>query len=359
MAVHLLVGARGRVIISGAGYNQRLTTIGGQPLRRHTHLAHTYEFFDTSRTTEDSCARVAATSVGSYAIAGPDHRVRRADDRRPQLRLALGDRHVSSPSSAARPPEARAEGWAPSTGRGCASTDPYRLQEIGGSGTSLTAVHDQRVRRDQLRYSWGLDGGGNVPHTHYRVPNRNSGKVMDLVGASTANNAEVKQYDLERRPQPEWAFEDARHRLPAHRQPEQRQVPRRGLGVHRRRREHHPVHLRQRHQPAVAVDRGRQLLPLKAARHSGKCLDVSALSTRRWRHRAVHLQYAAPTSSGRASRREPLDTRRGRSRPCAPGIPQAPTMNRRHETPVEPCDRLHDRRSSGPLSEPASRRRPG
>ena len=30
--------------------------------------------------------------------------------------------------------------------------------------------------------------------TYYRVTNRNSGKVMDVIGQSTANNAEVKQW---------------------------------------------------------------------------------------------------------------------------------------------------------------------
>ena len=49
---------------------------------------------------------------------------------------------------------------------------------------------------------------GNAPLS-YRVTNRNSGKVMDAVGASTANNAEVKQYAWNSGANQRWDFQDA------------------------------------------------------------------------------------------------------------------------------------------------------
>ena len=104
--------------------------------------------------------------------------------------------------------EARAEGLGTVYWPGVRIADPYRLQEIGGSGTSLTLSTTNASGRDQLRYSWGLDGGSNVTLTHYRVTNRNSGRVMDLVSASLSDNAEVKQYAWNGGTNQRWAFED-------------------------------------------------------------------------------------------------------------------------------------------------------
>ncbi len=48
-----------------------------------------------------------------------------------------------------------------------------------------------------------------VAPTYYRVTNRNSGKVMDVVSNSTANSAEVKQYTWNSGGNQRWQFEDA------------------------------------------------------------------------------------------------------------------------------------------------------
>jgi len=45
--------------------------------------------------------------------------------------------------------------------------------------------------------------------TYYRVTNRNSGRVMDVVSNSTANNAEVKQYAWNSGGNQRWEFQDA------------------------------------------------------------------------------------------------------------------------------------------------------
>jgi hypothetical protein len=62
--------------------------------------------------------------------------------------------------------------------------------------------------------SWTIDtatgvvgsGGGA---TYYRITARHSGKVMDVTGASTANNAEVKQWSWNGGGNQRWAFEEA------------------------------------------------------------------------------------------------------------------------------------------------------
>jgi hypothetical protein len=47
------------------------------------------------------------------------------------------------------------------------------------------------------------------PATYYRITNRNSGKVMDAVSASTADNAEIKQYSWNGGGNQRWEFQDA------------------------------------------------------------------------------------------------------------------------------------------------------
>jgi hypothetical protein len=89
--------------------------------------------------------------------------------------------------------------------------DAYRLQQINGSGTNLSLTTTNASGKDQLRYSWGLND--NLPPTptttYYRVTNRNSGKVIDVIGASTANNAVVNQWTWNGGANQTWAFQDA------------------------------------------------------------------------------------------------------------------------------------------------------
>jgi len=103
--------------------------------------------------------------------------------------------------------EARAEQLGTVYWPGVRPNDPYRMQTINGTGTSISLTTTNASGRDQLRLSWGLDGGG-TPTTYYRLTVRHSGKVMDVVSASTANNAEVKQWSWNGGGNQKWAFQD-------------------------------------------------------------------------------------------------------------------------------------------------------
>ncbi|MER7278377.1 ricin-type beta-trefoil lectin domain protein [Dactylosporangium sp. NPDC000244] len=200
---------RGRIVVSGAGYNQRITTIGDDSRFSGTLISrHTYQFFDTGRLTEDSWRESLRTSIGPYAsrtliteFGAP------MTDGRNYDAPSTSDSFVAFIRGTAA--EARTEGLGTVYWPGVRIADPYRLQEISGSGSSLSLSTTSASGRDQLRYSWGLDGGGNTTLTHYRVANRNSGKVMDVVGSSIANSAEVKQYSNNGGGNQQWAFEDA------------------------------------------------------------------------------------------------------------------------------------------------------
>jgi len=202
---------RGRVIISGAGYNQRLTTIGSDSRFDGTLISrHAYRFFNNSLTTEAQfradltnsvgsyASRVLITEWGSYMTDGRNYDQPSASD--PFVSFIRGT------AAAARSLQLGTVYWP-----GVRIDDPYRLQTVNGSGTNLTLTTTNASGKDQLRYSWGLND--SLPATPapatYRIVNRNSGKVADVVGQSTANNAEVKQYTWNGGGNQIWSFEDA------------------------------------------------------------------------------------------------------------------------------------------------------
>ena len=199
---------RGRVIISGAGYNQRLTTIGSDSRFDGTLISrHTYQFFDTGRTTEDAWRESLRTSVGSYAsrVIVTEWGAPMTDGKNYNA-PTTSDSFVAFIRGTAA--EARAEGLGTVYWPGVRINDAYRLQTINGSGTALTLSTTSASGRDQLRYSWGLDGGGNAVTPHYRLTSVASGKVADVIGSSIADNAEVKQYTWNGGGNQQWAFEN-------------------------------------------------------------------------------------------------------------------------------------------------------
>jgi len=199
---------RGRVIISGAGYNQRLITIGSDSRFDGTLISrHIYQFFDTGRTTEDGWRESLRTSVGSYAnrVVITEWGAPMTDGRNYNT-PTTSDSFVAFIRGTAA--EARAEGLGTVYWPGVRPDDPYRLQTINGSGTALTLTTTSSSGRDQLRYSWGLDGGGNTVTAHYRITGVGSGKVLDVVASSVADGAEVKQYSWNGGGNQQWAFEN-------------------------------------------------------------------------------------------------------------------------------------------------------
>jgi len=205
---------KGRILVSGAGYNQRLTTIGSDSRFNGTLISrHTYQFFNTGLTTEDAWKNDLANSVGSYAarVVITEWGAPMTDGRNYD-QPSSSDSFVSYIRGTAA--EARALGIGTVYWPGIRIADHYRLQEINGSGTNLTLTTTNASGRDQLRYSWGLTDplpSASSPTTSavYRVTNRNSGKVMDVTGASTANSAEVKQWTWNSGGNQKWTFQDA------------------------------------------------------------------------------------------------------------------------------------------------------
>jgi hypothetical protein len=155
---------RGRVMISGAGYNQRLTTIGSDSRFNGTLISrHTYAFWNTSWTTEQQWRTDLRNSVGSYAS-----RVVITEWGAPMTsglnyNVPSSDYFVAYIRGVAA--EARALGLGTVYWPGVRINDWYRLQNIDGSGTNISLSTTNASGRDQLRYSWGLDAATPTPAT--------------------------------------------------------------------------------------------------------------------------------------------------------------------------------------------------
>jgi hypothetical protein len=201
---------RNRIIISGAGFNQRLTTIGSDSRFDGTFISrHIYRFFDTSLTTEQQWRDALRTSIGSYAgrVIMTEWGSQMTDGR--NYNVPSSDVQVTFVRGVAA--EARALQIGSVYWPGVRINDTYSLQQLNGSGSNLSVTTTNQSGKDQLRYSWGLNDNIPTPPpvTQYRVTNRNSGKVMDVIGQSTANNAEIKQWTANSGTNQQWAFEDA------------------------------------------------------------------------------------------------------------------------------------------------------
>jgi len=202
---------KGRIIISGAGYNERLTTIGSDSRFNGTLISrHTYGFWHTDWTTEQQWRDDLKNSVGSYAS--------RVIITEWGAEMTTG-LNYNSPSSnyfvayiRGVAAEARAEGLGTVYWPGIRINDTYRLQQINGSGTNITLSTTNASGRDQLQYSWGGGSGPTPtsppPATYYRLTNRNSGKVVDVNGGSTADGASIIQWPWNGGNNQQWQFVD-------------------------------------------------------------------------------------------------------------------------------------------------------
>lgn len=200
---------KGRIIISGTGYNQGLTTIGSDSRFNGTLISrHIYEFFDTSLTTEAQWEQALSSSVGSYASRViVDEWGAPMTDGRNYDASSTSDKFVSYIRGIAQ--ESRTLQLGTVYWPGVRPNDTYRLENINGSGTNISLSTTNASGKDQLQYSWGMGSGQSSPTaTAYRITNRNSGKVMDVISASTANNAEIKQWTWNGGTNQKWTFQD-------------------------------------------------------------------------------------------------------------------------------------------------------
>ncbi|GIF98223.1 RICIN domain-containing protein [Catellatospora citrea] len=205
---------KGRIIISGSGYNTGLITIGSDSRFNGTYISrHTYKFFNNDYTTEAQFYNGLVSSVGSYAdrVIITEWGAEMTNGKNyesPSSDLFIS--FIRGTSAAARQLGLGSVYWP-----GVRINDTYSMFGLGGSGTNLSVSITNQSGKKLVQHSWGMNvsiatpPAVPAPATYYRVTNVNSGKVMDVIGQSTADSAEVKQYTWNSGANQKWAFEDA------------------------------------------------------------------------------------------------------------------------------------------------------
>ena len=147
-----------RVIVSGAGYNQRGAVVGADPRFDGCLISiHIYGFWHRDWVTPPPWTAALEASIGPYAsrtlmtefgapmTTGLDY------DRGP----ANGAADHFFAFMQAVPARARELGIGTIYWPGLRIGDPYSLETLHGSGAQLTLTLNSASGRDRLRYSWG------------------------------------------------------------------------------------------------------------------------------------------------------------------------------------------------------------
>lgn len=227
---------RGRILVGGTGFSQDLRPVCDDRRFDGTLLSfHFYAFFygqhdyagwrDIARTRLGNCAaRAVVTEFGAPMDTGLDYGNPDSTDNFVRYLRAISDTMRDHAMGGTYWP---ALGGKVTAGQ---TYDWYSLFALTGSGTDLSLSIRSATGAARLRHAWGDDGGTGGQVT--AIVNRNSGKCVDVVSASTADGAEIIQWDCHGGTNQQW---EAR----------------------------------------PAADGHVQLV----SRHSGKCLDVSGAST--------------------------------------------------------------------------------
>ncbi|WP_426513236.1 RICIN domain-containing protein [Dactylosporangium sp. McL0621] len=211
--------APGRVLIGGTGFSQDLRDVCNDSRFNATLLSfHYYAFFYGAMTYDEfrghiqtrlgNCAaRAVATEFGAPMDNGLNYGDANSTDN--------FVRYIRAMAQVMRDNQMGGTYW-PALGGKTSSPDHdwYSMFALSGSGTDLHLTVRNTSGADQVRYAWGdtVGGGPTTPPpsgSYYRVTNRNSGKVIDVSGQSTANNAEVKQWTWWGGANQKWRFDDA------------------------------------------------------------------------------------------------------------------------------------------------------
>lgn len=205
-----------RVLIGGVGYSADLRDVCNDSRFNGTLLSfHHYAFFYGENTYDGwrshintrlgSCAsRAVVTEFGGAMNEG----------------LNYGDanstnnfvRHIRAVTQVMRDTGMGGTYWPAIGGKpGTIGYDGYSMYVKSGSGTNLSVTIRSVSGANRLRWAWGDNvdpntgnGSGGVTD----IVNRNSGKCVDVVSASTANGAEIIQYTCSGASNQQWILQD-------------------------------------------------------------------------------------------------------------------------------------------------------
>ncbi|RRS01242.1 RICIN domain-containing protein [Glycomyces terrestris] len=199
---------KGRILIGGTGFSQDAKPICADARLNGTLVSfHHYAFFygtkdyagwvQSVRDQLGSCgSRAVLTEFGAPMNDGRDYANAASTDNFVRYLRAVTD--------VAREQRMGSTYWPAIGGKpGSIGYDWYSMFSASGSGTAIDLAIRNPSGADRIRHAWGEDiGGGQTTD----VVNRLSAKCVDVVGGSTADGAEVIQYDCHGRVNQQWTL---------------------------------------------------------------------------------------------------------------------------------------------------------
>ncbi|HEY8936413.1 MAG TPA: RICIN domain-containing protein [Cyclobacteriaceae bacterium] len=182
---------RGRIILGGTGYSENVTQVGADSRFTSCLLSlHNYAYWATRTTAGwesdwrsrigSYASRTVVTEFGSTMTTGKNYVGSQSDN---EVAYLVGSTNVF-----------RTDGVASVYWPGLRDGDTYSIQTRGGSGNNITLTTTNLSGVHRIRYGWGEDVGPYNPSAYYKITNRNSGKVLDINGSSTADGASAIQW---------------------------------------------------------------------------------------------------------------------------------------------------------------------
>jgi endoglucanase len=203
---------KGRILIGGSGFSQDIKPVCADSRLSGTLLSfHHYAFFygtkdyagwvQSVRDNLGSCgSRAVLTEFGAPMNNGLDYANAGSGENFVRYLRALTD--------VAREQGMGSTYWPALGGKpGSIGYDWYSMFSVSGSGTDLNLTIRNRSGADRILHAWGDDIGGGSQVTD--IVSRVSGKCVDVVSGSTADGAEIIQYDCHGRINQQWELRNA------------------------------------------------------------------------------------------------------------------------------------------------------
>jgi hypothetical protein len=189
---------QGRILISGTSYSQDITGVGADSRFSGCLLSiHDYTFFSNGTLTTALqwenrmkgnigaySSRAVLTEFGIPMTGGKNY-----------TSAISGDQEIAYLQGLTN--QARAYGMGAVYWPGVRTGDSYAIQQLNGTGTSLTVSTTNASGLSRIKYAWGVGAGGTdtfYTGAYYRFLNVNSGQALDVNGGSTANGAGIIQW---------------------------------------------------------------------------------------------------------------------------------------------------------------------
>jgi len=189
---------QGRILISGTSYSQDITGVGADSRFSGCLLSiHDYTFFSNGTlTTALQWENRLKGNIGAYSSRAvlTEFGIPMTGGKNYTSAIG-GDQEIAYLQGLTN--QARAFGMGAVYWPGVRTGDSYAIQQLSGTGTSLTVSTTNASGLSRIKYAWGVGAGGTdtfYTGAYYRFLNVNSGQALDVNGGSTANGAGIIQW---------------------------------------------------------------------------------------------------------------------------------------------------------------------